>query len=72
MSTTNPGSGVIYTETTVYSPPEQYINEAPYQIAIVALDGGGRLTARIAGDKVSIGDRVNFLEYRNQFPVFQK
>lgn len=72
MSNPNPGPGVVYTETTVYSPPEQYVNEAPYQIAIVALDAGGRLTARIAGDKVSIGDRVNFLEYRNQFPVFQK
>lgn len=72
MSNPNPGPGIVYTETIVYSPPEQYVNEAPYQIAIVTLDGGGRLTARIAGDKVSIGDRVNFIEYRNQFPVFQK
>ncbi|MBL8173386.1 MAG: OB-fold domain-containing protein [Bryobacterales bacterium] len=68
----NPGPGVVYTETTVYSAPEQYMNEAPYQIAIVALDAGGRLTARIAGEAVSIGDRVQFIEYRNQFPVFQK
>jgi uncharacterized OB-fold protein len=72
MSQSNPGPGEIYTETTVYSPPEQYVNEAPYQIAIVALDAGGRLTARIAGDKVTIGDRVQFVEFRNQFPVFQK
>ena len=72
MSNANPGAGEIYTETTVFSPPEQYVNEAPYQIAIVALDAGGRLTVRIAGDKVNIGDRVQFVEYRNQFPVFQK
>lgn len=71
-TTVNPGSGVVYTETTVYSAPEQYVNEAPYQIAIVTLDAGGRLTARIAGDRVSIGDRVQFIEYRNQFPVFSK
>jgi len=71
-TTVNPGPGVIYTETTVYSAPEQYVNEAPYQIAIVTLDAGGRLTARIAGDRVSIGDRVQFIEYRNQFPVFSK
>lgn len=72
MSQPNPGPGVIYTETTVYSPPEQYVDEAPYQIAIVTLDAGGRLTARIQGEKVAIGDRVQFIEYRNQFPVFQK
>ena len=68
----NPGSGVIYTETTVYSPPEQYVSEAPYQIAIVSLDSGPRLTVRISGEPVSIGDRVQFVEYRNQVPVFQK
>ncbi len=66
------GQGTIYTDTIVWSAPEQYVNEAPYQIAIVTLDAGGRLTVRIAGDKVTIGDRVQFVEYRNQFPVFQK
>ncbi|HUQ92738.1 MAG TPA: OB-fold domain-containing protein [Bryobacteraceae bacterium] len=64
--------GVVYTETVVWSAPEQYVLEAPYQIAIVALAEGGRLTARIQGDRVSIGDRVRFLEYRHQFPVFEK
>lgn len=68
----NPGPGVVYTETIVHSAPEQYVHEAPYQIAIIALDAGGRLTARIQGSKVSIGDRVQFVEYRNQFPVFQQ
>jgi len=65
-------NGTVYTETVVYSAPEQYVNEAPYQIAIVALDEGGRVTARIHGDRVSIGDKVHFVEYRNQFPVFEK
>lgn len=66
------GGGEVYTETVVHSAPEQYVSEAPYQIAIVSLDGGGRITARIAGDRIAIGDRVNFVEYRNQFPVFKK
>jgi uncharacterized OB-fold protein len=57
-------TGVVYTETTVYSPPEAYAAEAPYQIAIVELDQGGRLTARIEGPAVSIGDRVRLLESR--------
>ncbi|MBI3683330.1 MAG: OB-fold domain-containing protein [Acidobacteria bacterium] len=72
MSDQDPGAGVVYTETLVHSPPEQYVSEAPYQIAIVTLDSGGRVTARIAGERVTIGDRVAFVQYRNQFPVFKK
>ncbi len=70
--TTNPGFGTIYTETLVYSPTPQFINDVPYQLAIVDLDHGRRLTARIAGDRVAIGDRVAFLEFRNEVPFFQK
>ncbi len=28
------GAGTIYTETVVYSPPEAYVNDVPYQLAI--------------------------------------
>src|SRR5580658_2884214 len=28
-SLNNPGSGTIYTETVVYSPPEAYVNDVP-------------------------------------------
>jgi uncharacterized OB-fold protein len=66
------GPGVVYTETVVHSPPEQFVNDAPYQIAIVQLDSGGRITARIAGARVSIGDRVEFVDHRSQIPFFQK
>lgn len=66
------GPGVVYTETVVYSAPEAFVNDAPYQIAIVALDAGGRITARIDGDRVSIGDRVRFARYRNEIPFFSK
>ena len=56
-------TGVVYTETVVHSAPEQYVHEAPYQIAIVELDGkAGRITARIAGERVAIGDRVVWVE----------
>lgn len=51
-------TGVVYTETVVHAAPEQFASEAPYQLAIVELDEGGRVTARIAGDRVAIGDRV--------------
>ncbi len=65
-------TATVYTETVVYSPPEQYAAEAPYQIAILNLPEGGRLTARILGDRVVIGDDVEFLESRNGVSCFRK
>ncbi|HMF77931.1 MAG TPA: OB-fold domain-containing protein [Bryobacteraceae bacterium] len=61
--------GVVYTETIVHSPPEQYAADAPYQLAIIELHAGGRLTARILGktpeERAHIGDHVTFVEDRN-------
>jgi uncharacterized OB-fold protein len=51
-------TGTVYTETVVHSAPEAFAAEAPYQVAIVELDSGGRITARILGERVRIGDRV--------------
>ena len=64
--------GIIYTETVVWSAPEQYTADAPYQLAIVTLEDGKRLTARVAGERVAIGDAVEFLESRNGVSYFQK
>ncbi len=70
--TTEPlGGGTIYTETVVWSPPEAYVSDAPYQLAIVDL-GGRRLTARILGERVVIGDAVDFAEWRNEVAYFRK
>lgn len=65
-------TATVYTETVVYSPPEPYASEAPYQIAILSLPEGGRLSARILGDRVVIGDNVEFVESRNGVPCFRK
>jgi len=64
--------GVIYTETTVFAPPEQFAADAPYQLVIVTLEGGKRVTARIAGDRVTIGDAVVLAETRDTIPFFKK
>jgi uncharacterized OB-fold protein len=64
--------GVIYTETVVFAPPEQFAADAPYQLAIVSLENGKRLTARILGDRVAIGDAVELAETRNSIPFFHK
>jgi len=68
----SPGPGSVYTETIVYAAPEQFVNDAPYQLAIISLAAGGRLTGRIAGDRAQIGDPVDFVEFRNGIPFFQK
>ena len=71
-TTTSPGDGVIYTETIVHAPPEQFAADAPYQLVVVTLDAGGRLTTRIDGDRVQIGDAVEFVEFRNGIPFYKK
>jgi uncharacterized OB-fold protein len=67
-----PGSGTVYTETVVWSAPEAFVKDAPYQLAIVSLDAGGRMTARIDGERVAIGDAVDFAGYRDGLPFFRK
>jgi uncharacterized OB-fold protein len=66
------GAGTIYTETVVYSPPEAYVNDVPYQLAIIELIGGRRVTGHVAGERAQIGDRVQFAEFRNNVPFFKK
>jgi len=65
-------TGTVYTETVVFAPPEQFAADAPYQLGIVELETGKRLTVRILGERVAIGDAVELAETRNQIPFFQK
>lgn len=70
-------TGVVYTETVIYSAAEAFASEVPFQTAIVILDEAaasrpGRLTCRILGDRVAIGDRVVEVETRDSVPFFQK
>jgi uncharacterized OB-fold protein len=51
-------SGTVYTETVIYSAPEAFTKDVPYQTAIVSLDGDGRVTGRIIGERVGIDDGV--------------
>ena len=66
-------TGIVYTETVIHSAPEAFVKEVPYQTAIVSLDGGiGRVSARIEGERVAIGDPVAEVEERNGVPFFRK
>jgi uncharacterized OB-fold protein len=65
-------TGTVYTETVVWSPPAAYVNDAPYQLAIIGRNEGGRVTGRILGDRVQIGDAVELVEERDGVPYFRK
>jgi uncharacterized OB-fold protein len=65
-------TGTVYTETVVHAAPEQLVADAPYQLAIVSLEEGGRLTVRVEGERVVIGDRVEFVEDRNGISFYRK
>lgn len=65
-------TGVVYTESVVHAAPALLVAEAPYQIAIITLDSGGRLTARIAGDRVVIGDAVELVREEAGVKFFGK
>jgi uncharacterized OB-fold protein len=66
---TSPEEGIVYTETIVHSPPEQFAADVPYQLAIIDVVGGGRRTVRILGktseERAKIGERVQFVEEKN-------
>ncbi len=64
--------GVVYTETVVFSPPARYAEDAPYQLAIVDLADGQRLTVRILNERVNIGDEVVFVEARDGVSYFSR
>jgi uncharacterized OB-fold protein len=64
--------GTLYTETVVYLAPEAFANDVPYQVAIVTLEDGTRVTGRITGERAVIDDRVEQVELRDGVPYFRR
>lgn len=64
--------GVIYTETVIYSAPPAFVADVPYQLVIVTLEDGTRVTGRVVGQRVVIDDRVELQEMRDDIPFFRK
>ena len=52
------GEGEIVSYTRIHEAGESYQGELPYNLAIIELDEGARLTAQIVDDEISIGDQV--------------
>ncbi|HKD08622.1 MAG TPA: OB-fold domain-containing protein [Bryobacteraceae bacterium] len=65
-------TGSIYTETVVHLAPERFAADVPYQVAIIDLDQGGRITARIEGERVLIGDHVTEARAEGDISYFRK
>jgi len=58
-----PDVGMVYSHTTIRVAPEAYRDQAPYDIAIVEIKSGLRITARVQSEvagKVQIGEQVEF------------
>ena len=64
------GKGTVYSCTTLHAAAEAFERDLPFQIAIIELDGGPRLTARISGSRVDVGTSVSFVEERNGVTFF--
>ena len=63
--------GTVYTETVVWSPPEAFAKDVPYQLVIVSLENGKRVTGRTVADRLAIGEAVELAEERNGIPYFK-
>lgn len=64
------GQGTVYSCTMLHAAATPFEKSLPFQIAIIQLEEGPRLTARIQGEKVKIGDKVKQIEESNGVQVF--
>ena len=63
--TTLSGRGKVYSCTTLHASAEGFEKDLPFQIAIIELEEGPRLTVRIEGDRVEIDDPVQQVAERD-------
>jgi hypothetical protein len=64
------GRGKVYSWTTLHAAAEAFEKDLPFQIAIIQLEEGPRVTARIEGDRVKIDDEVRFVREQNGASFF--
>lgn len=64
------GQGTVYSCTMLQAAATPFEKNLPFQIAIIELEEGPRLTARIQGEPVKIGDTVKQVEEKNGVQVF--
>ena len=62
----------VYTETVVHLAPPAFAADAPYQVVIVTRDDNSRVTGRVEGPHLEIGDTVVEAGVRDGVPYFSK
>lgn len=67
-----PGTGRLATWTTIRRAPARFREDAPYDIAVVDLDAGLRVTGRLAADSAAptAGARVEAIDSDRPYPLF--
>ncbi|RYG72950.1 nucleic acid-binding protein [Lentibacillus lipolyticus] len=65
------GRGEVYSFTKIHAAPKRFATLAPYNIILVDLEEGLRLTARYEGDELAIGKQVIFSEKVDGAYVFR-
>jgi hypothetical protein len=68
------GRGILVSFTTIRVPPARFKGQEPYDIAVIDLEEGLRITARLkvpARREAGIGDEVVFEGLVDQGPVFR-
>ena len=64
--------GIVYTETVVHRAPPALTHLAPYQLVLVDLADGRRVTGRAEGDRVTIGDPVELATETDGVLIFRR
>jgi len=64
-TTTLSGRGKVYSCTMLHAAAEPFETRLPFQIAIIELEDGPRLTVRIEGAQVKIDDPVHAVAERD-------
>ncbi len=66
------GIGTLASWTTIRRAPPRFRDEAPYQVGVVDLDGGQRVTGRLLpSDFTVVGARVIAIDVSGPAPIFQ-
>ncbi len=68
------GRGTLASFTTIRVPPTVFLGQEPYDVAVIDLDEGLRVTTRLTvpdGREAGIGDPAIFEEMRPYGPVFR-
>ena len=64
--------GIVYTETVVHMAPPALIDLAPYQLVMVDLADGRRVTGRMECDRVTIGQAVELAIEKDGVLIFRR